>query len=136
MPYRSAYSDSTRRTAIRLRREATFPERLLWSRLKRQQAGIRFLRQRPLGRYVADFYAPACKLVVELDGRSHEGRFAADLERERFLRGEGLRVLRLANDEGLADLSGVVAQIVTFAQVEGSATPTPLRGEPPPGGGF
>ena len=87
MPYRSAYSDSTRRTAIRLRREATFPERLLWSRLKRQQAGIRFLRQRPLGRYVAYFYAPACKLVVELDGRSHEGRFAADLERERFLRG-------------------------------------------------
>lgn len=99
--------------ARKLRRDATFPERVLWSRLRRRQLGVRFLRQRPVGQYIIDFYCPDVGLAVEVDGRSHDGAFACDLQRQAVLEGLGLRVLRVANDAVLEDVDGVVAQIIT-----------------------
>ena len=62
-----------RDTARRLRREATPAEQTLWGLLRgRQCDGYRFLRQRPLGQYVVDFYCPALHLAVEVDGGVHE----------------------------------------------------------------
>ena len=106
--------------ARRLRREATFPERLLWGRLRHDALGVAFYRQRPVGPYVVDFLAPAAALAVEVDGRSHDGRGAADAAREAALRAAGLRVLHVTNDEVLGDLDGVVARIAAA-----------LRDEPP-----
>jgi very-short-patch-repair endonuclease len=61
-----------------MRREPTPTEELLWRMLRnRQMSGFKFRRQHPLGRYILDFYAAGCSLVVELDGDSHatdEGR--------------------------------------------------------------
>lgn len=86
--------------ARRLRREATLPERLLWSRLRRKQLGVRFLRQRPLGAYIVDFYAPDMGLVIEVDGRSHDARQAEhDLNRQAWLEAQGLNVVRVTNDD-------------------------------------
>ncbi|MGH8453586.1 MAG: endonuclease domain-containing protein, partial [Nevskiales bacterium] len=65
------------RTAIarRLRRDSTFPERLLWSRIRGSQlAGLKFRRQQVLMGFVVDFYCPDAMLVVEIDGQSHLGR--------------------------------------------------------------
>ncbi len=104
--------------ARRLRREATFPERLLWGRLRRDTLGVAFYRQRPVGPYVVDFLAPVAALAVEVDGRSHDGRGAADAAREAALRAAGLRVLRVTNDEVLADLDGVVARIAAALRDE------------------
>ena len=55
----------------RLRRNMTPPEALLWQLLRRSPAGIRFRRQYAIGPYVADFYCPAVKLVIEIDGQVH-----------------------------------------------------------------
>ena len=108
---RPPYEPDSTPFARRLRREATFPERLHWSRLRRRRLGTRFLRQRPVGRYVVDFLAPEAGLAVEVDGRSHEGRFSHDAARDAYLEQQGFRVLRVTNDEVLADLDGVTERI-------------------------
>ena len=71
------------------------PEQVLWSLLRGKQLGVWFRRQVPLGRFVADFAAPAAGLVVEIDGGYHASRRAADAQRDRALARMGYRVLRL-----------------------------------------
>jgi very-short-patch-repair endonuclease len=97
--------------ARRLRREATWPERLLWARLRRRALGVVFRRQRPVGPFVVDFLCPEARLVVEVDGRSHDGREVADCARQAILEARGLLVLRVTNDEVLRDPSGVARRI-------------------------
>ena len=55
-----------------LRKNLTDSESALWSRLRNKQLlGIQFYRQKPIGEYIVDFYAPGAKLVVEVDGSQH-----------------------------------------------------------------
>ncbi len=99
--------------ARQLRREMTFPERLLWSHLRARQAGgMKWRRQVPIDRYVVDFYCPAASLVVEVDGMSHAGQAEADAARTFDLQAQGLRVLRVTNDDVIADVDGVVEYII------------------------
>jgi len=107
LPYKPALKSIARA----LRKQTTFPERLLWSRLRRRQLDVRFLRQRPIGDYVVDFYCPTHKLAIEIDGHSHEGRFEADRHRQQALERMGVLFLRFTNDEVLRDLEGVMARI-------------------------
>lgn len=89
----------------------TFPERLLWSRLRRRALGAEVRRQVPVGPFVVDFYAPAARLVIELDGRSHDGCAVADAERQACLEALGLRVVRVSNDAVVGDIEAVVRTI-------------------------
>ena len=67
------YNPNLKQSARRLRKEMTLSERTLWSRLRRKQLrGVQFYRQRPIGSYIVDFYAPKSKLVV-VDGLHHLG---------------------------------------------------------------
>ena len=94
------------------------------------------LRQHPIGPFIVDFFVPSARLIIEVDGRSHEGRGHYDRDREVYLKQMGLRFVRLTNDEILSDVDASVAQIAAALPAETLHTPTPLRGEPPPGGGF
>lgn len=89
----------------------TFPERLLWSRLRRGALGTEVRRQVPVGPYVVDFLVPAACLVIEVDGRSHDGRGEADREREQALSERGLRVVRVSNDDVVRSVDGAVAAV-------------------------
>jgi hypothetical protein len=61
--------------AWRNRRALTDSEAVLWEALRARKLGVQFRRQVPLcGRFIADFYAAAAQLVVEVDGGSHRGR--------------------------------------------------------------
>ena len=121
-PFRSrGLRDSFPRTlAIRarqLRREATPAETLLWERLRNYQAaGLKFRRQQPLERFIADFFCSAAKLEVELDGGVHEQRADADSVREDVLDQMGLKVIRFANERVLRDLDGVMGEITRIAR--------------------
>jgi very-short-patch-repair endonuclease len=53
------------------RRSMSLPEVLLWQLLRRSPCGVRFRRQYAIGPFVADFYCPAAKLVIEIDGQAH-----------------------------------------------------------------
>jgi len=79
-----------------MRHAPTASEAALWCLLSGRKLGVAFRRQVPLdGRYVADFFAPSARLVVEVDSASHVGRATSDARRDRILARLGYRVLRL-----------------------------------------
>ena len=82
-----------------LRRNMTLPEKILWQFLRGSCfAGLRFRRQHPVGRYIADFCCPQKKLIIELDGGYHAATQREDTDRDRFLNEKGFRILRFTND--------------------------------------
>ena len=90
-------------SARRMRRNLSLPEQLLWPLLRQVHRDLRFRRQHPIGPYVADFYCPAAKLVVEVDGAFHNHSQPADERRDAYFRTLGLRVLRIPATDVLAD---------------------------------
>ncbi|MGL4286731.1 MAG: endonuclease domain-containing protein [Phreatobacter sp.] len=84
--------------AKRLRREATRPEEFLWSELRnRRFGGYKFKRQVPIGGYVVDFLCEEVGVVVEVDGRQHEGLVDYDAQRSMIIRSYGFEVVRFTN---------------------------------------
>ncbi|MBA4228411.1 MAG: hypothetical protein C0456_17505 [Hyphomonas sp.] len=105
--------------ARRLRREATFPERLLWNKLRNGQlAGLKFRRQHPVGPYIADFACFDLKLLIELDGDTHgqDAQIKRDASRTAYLEREGWRVIRFWNVDVMDSLEGVLQQIEEAAR--------------------
>lgn len=97
--------------ARRLRRIMTKPEVALWDVLRTRPAGIKFRRQHPIGPFVLDFYCPASRLAIEVDGMAHEmgDNPERDARRDRWLQEQGVHVLRLAAGDVLADLDAVLS---------------------------
>ena len=102
-----------------LRNNVTDSEIALWSRLRKKQIlNIQFYRQKPIGNYIVDFYAPAIKLVVEIDGSQHYevvGKLA-DEKRDTFLKEQGLNVMRFDSAQVLRELEHVVDYIYNYAE--------------------
>jgi len=74
---------------------STLSEVLLWKELKgKQMMGYDFHRQKPIDRYIVDFYCPLLNLAIEVDGTSHAFRERQDRQREERLRELGVRILR------------------------------------------
>jgi very-short-patch-repair endonuclease len=109
IPYRH---DLTRRSQI-LRRDPSPAERKLWYELLRDLP-VKFTRQKPLGRYIADFYCSSRRLVIELDGDSHFNDAAQryDEARTASLGAQGIVVVRFTNAEVMRDFEGVCATIL------------------------
>ncbi len=126
----------TQARARQLRRTMTLPEVLLWQALRRRPAGLRFRKQHPAGRYVLDFFCPARRLAVEVDGEAHNrgSQPGYDAERDRWLLGQGARVLRIPAVDVLTDLEAVVRHVVATAAPEVSYPSTASGGPPPPPG--
>ena len=92
----------------------TDAENLLWKRVRfKQVRGLQFYRQKPLLKFIVDFYCPKAKLVIELDGSQHfeEAYREADAERDAALTGLGLRVLRFDNRQVFTEIEAVMAVI-------------------------
>ena len=109
--------NSTAQKSLRrkLRGNATLDECLLWNALKgRQLMGRKFRRQQSVGPYVVDFYCPSERLIVEVDGSSHDTASAngKDVLRGNYLRQAGFRILRFKSREIRGNLEGVLAEIV------------------------
>ncbi len=94
--------------ARQMRQAMTAAECRLWFEVL-QKMQPRFRRQRPVGRFIVDFYCATFKLVIELDGESHNSveAVAYDEERTAFLQSQGLTVLRFTNAEMMNNLEGV-----------------------------
>ena len=113
-----------------LRQHMTDAEHCLWHCLRGKQLdGFRFRKQHPIARFVLDFYCPAARLAIEIDGAQHNTspERASDDERTRCLKARGIRVLRFWNHEVLQDLPGVLERIWEALHLPPSS--------PPPAGG-
>ncbi|WP_064742141.1 endonuclease domain-containing protein [Inquilinus limosus] len=95
-----------------LRQNQTEAERLLWRQLRSKRVGgLRFRRQYPLGAFIVDFVWLAARLVIEVDGPSHDLTVDADERRTQWLEGQGFRVLRFTSDQVRYHLPDVVDAI-------------------------
>ena len=113
MPH-SNIKPKTRTRARTLRHELTKAEQVMWDILRDfRPRGARFRRETPIGPYIADFAWLSARIVVEVDGDSHEtdsGR-RHDLRRDAFLKAQGFTVLRFDNDQVLDGPDHVVLTI-------------------------
>jgi very-short-patch-repair endonuclease len=108
------YNRRLKTRARSLRTHPTDAELHLWYRLRRKQIlGIQFYRQKPIGNYIADFYAPAAKLVIELDGAQHFDlrQAKSDAQRTRYIEEQGLKVLRFDDRQVLLQTESVLETI-------------------------
>jgi very-short-patch-repair endonuclease len=108
------YDKNLKNSARQLRKNMTAGERALWSRLRgKQLLGVQFYRQKPIGDYIVDFYAPRANLVIEIDGSQHfeSAAIKRDQQRDRCLAGLGLAVMRFNSSEVLTDTEVVVEAI-------------------------
>ncbi len=99
-----------------LRKNTSPIERLLWARLRGGRLGVKFRRQHGIGPYIVDFYCPAARLVIELDGESHywQGRQEYDKTRDNFIEQQGLRIVHFSNVDVTHNLDGVLMRIQDY----------------------
>jgi very-short-patch-repair endonuclease len=99
--------------ARRLRQNQTLAEKTLWALVRnRRLGGFKFLRQVAIDRYFADFVCEAAKVIVELDGPTHDGREDYDSRRTEILELFGYIVVRFRNEQVLADPGGTADDIL------------------------
>lgn len=94
-----------------LRRHMPNAETVLWQKIcRRQIAGVKFRRQYGIDRFVVDFYCPSLRLVIEVDGPTHQGSEAQtyDQARQQFIESLGIEFLRFTNSEVYQNLDAVL----------------------------
>ena len=105
------YDRKLKERSQQLRKEMTTAEKLLWSRIRgKKLTGYWFYRQKPVGEYIADFYCPNAKPVIEVDGGHHFNTETCEYDKVRnaYLKGMELRVLRFTNTQVLSDIDTVL----------------------------
>jgi cyclase len=107
--------------AEELRKHMTKAELILWKELRNKKLlGLKFRRQHPISRFIADFYRHKHKLVIELDGEIHLKNDVAinDKKREDEIKSLGITVLRFKNNEIINHLESVLQQISNFCNAQ------------------
>ncbi|MEI6090598.1 MAG: endonuclease domain-containing protein [bacterium] len=113
------YNQHLKEYARNLRNHKTFAERNLWQMLKGKQInGFDFHRQKPIGNFIADFYCYALRLVIEVDGITHEDKKVQinDKRKDEYFTEIGLTVMRFTDDEVIGNSDLVERRIREFAK--------------------
>lgn len=124
MPKKSLYNKQLKAYARRLRNESTFGEIILWSKVLRakKMLGYQFNRQFPIHHYIVDFLCRELKLIIEIDGYSHDFKYKQDIERDRFINSHGYCVLRFSEQQVRHKLDDVIEvienEIIRLKQVD------------------
>lgn len=110
--FNQSFIKSKRRS---LRKKMPSPEILIWNRLRnRQLNNYKFRRQYSIGKFIADFYCPELKLVIEIDGDSHFKNVRTekyDQHRQSLMQFYGIHTLRFNNNDVCGNLDGVLEKI-------------------------
>ncbi len=111
------YNPKLKALSRELRKKGTLSEVLLWNVLKGKKIkGYRFMRQKPVGNYIVDFFCSKLKLVIEIDGISHSEKSASDRIRQQKLESLGLSVLRFYEWDVKKDIHAVVQVIENWIE--------------------
>jgi very-short-patch-repair endonuclease len=114
--------EETRVKRKELRRNQTEAEKALWSLLRNKKMnGYKFFRQYGVGSYIADFYCPLLKLIIEVDGGQHYSNEAKDYDqdREQYCKSLGIKTIRFNNLDVLKNIEGV------FQAIQSQLPPSP-----------
>ena len=111
------YDPKLKELSRRLRKQSTLSEVLLWNQLKQKQMrGLQFLRQRPIDRYIVDFFCYELMLAIEIDGASHnlDAQVKQDPIRQKRLEALGVRFLRFMDRDVKQNMNGVLQTIAAW----------------------
>ena len=98
--------------AKELRKQGILSEVLFWNAVKQRKIfGLDFDRQRIIGNYIVDFYIKRLGIAVEIDGISHDEKIEEDMERDNYLTGLGIMVLRYSDIDIKFNLDGVISDL-------------------------
>lgn len=122
------YNSKLKGLSRKLRNNSTIPEVLLWKELKgRKIKGYQFTRQKPINNFIVDFYCSKLKLVIEIDGDTHDCKIESDDTRQKKLELIGLTILRFNNRDIKYNLEGVLETILNWIDEHNiNNPPTPL----------
>lgn len=122
------YKSSLKEKARWLRNNMTLAEVLLWNKIKgKQLLGYDFDRQKPILGFIVDFYCKQLKLIIEVDGFTHDYKMEYDKQRQVQLESLGLSLLRFQDFEIKKDIENVVQRIVDWISQHTPAAATPLK---------
>jgi len=111
----SHYNKELKPLAKVLRKESTLGEILIWDKLlKERRLGYQFLRQFPINNYIVDFACRKLKLIIEIDGYSHNFKTNEDGIRDKYLSSLGYKVLRFTEIAVRKDISNVHRAIENY----------------------
>jgi len=114
------YNSNLKKLASKLRKNSTLSEVLLWHELKGKKVnGFRFYRQKPIGKYIVDFYCSKLLLAIEIDGVSHdydEEKYQKDKQRQREIESLGIKFLRFSEGEIRNNMFGVIQTITMWIE--------------------
>lgn len=114
------------------RKKMTEEEELMWNLLRRKQFGFKFIKQKPIGRFVLDFYCSKLLLAVEIDGGYHNKRQNYDNGRDELLFTRGIITMRYKNEEVLNCLDKIELDLIKkikIRSVELKIDPCPFQGK-------
>ena len=112
------YDPTLKEKARQLRNKSTVTEIMLWKRLKgKQMSGFDFHRQKPLSKYIVDFFCNELMIAIEIDGMSHSGQEKYDKKRQQELENLGIRFLRFESDGVFFNLGKVLDEIESWIRV-------------------
>lgn len=115
------FNPKLKQRAKELRKAGILHEALLWLALKNKKLnGLDFDRQKIIGNYIVDFYCAEKATVIEVDGSSHDDKQFEDKERDCYLNGLGLNVIRLLAKDVLQNMEGVVAFLSNHPTLTGT----------------
>jgi len=118
------YNPKLKELAKKLRKNSTLAEILLWNELRsRKMKGYQFMRQKPIGNYIVDFFCSKLKLVIEIDGASHNDKLKKDRIRQERLGALGLKVLRFQDFTVKKNIRSVLRAIELFIEEQEETTP-------------
>jgi len=124
---KSNYNKTHKDFGKQLRKNSTHGEIILWTKVLRnkQMYDLQFNRQFPIDKYIVDFNCRKLKLIIEIDGYSHQFKYKNDIERDKVLSDLGDEIIRFTEKEVLTDLENVIRTIENFV-LEKNNPPTPL----------
>ena len=120
-PYNN-YNKRLKQFARNLRNQSSKAEIILWSRVLRNRSimGYQFLRQRPIDKFIVDFFCKELKLVIEVDGLTHtfEENFEKEFNRQKRLEDLGYVVIRFSDDEVLNHRDNVLRTLSGYIEIQ------------------
>jgi len=128
------YLESLRMVSKINRNRPTRTENIFWYEvLSENKVGYKFTRQKPINRFVLDFYCSKLLMAIEIDGCSHDNKIGYDQERDNFLSKLGIITIRYSTNEVLDCLANLKLDLILKIRERENILSSPVKGRCPPG---